>query len=201
MTSEQIHEKLENLYNSPTSKKFINHLIMSYFPIKKVNKVLSKPAVAKFRCALTNVELCSLNDILTAITAEDIKTKFIEMAFGELEMNPPEGMDEIVKPILKDKRIALTGFQTDTFLSWRAYQELYEWVAKKVLAGDKNINWLIKQTMEDETTKAAGSADNANKENRPKLILKPKPKVSTLGDIDCLRELKAKMEAEEKRNK
>ena len=55
--------------------------------------------------------------------------------------------------------------------------------------------------MEDETTKAAGSADNANKENRPKLILKPKPKVSTLGDIDCLRELKAKMEAEEKRNK
>ena len=201
MTSEQIHEKLDNLYNSPASKKFINHLIMSYFPIKKVTKVLSKPAVAKFRCALTNVELCSLNDVIAILNDEEVKNKFIEMAFGELEMNPPEGMDEIIKPLLKEKRIALTGFQTDTFLSWRAYQELYEWVAKKVLAGDKNINWLIKQTMEDDQTKTAGAADNTNKEERPKLVLKQKPKVSTLGDIDCLRELKYKLEAEEKLKK
>ena len=183
MIEKKINQQLDGLYEDQKSKKFVHHLITSYCS-KKIEVVEEAPK-ARFRCAITNYQLISTNDLIGSITEEEnIKIKaFLEaINKNEVSVSSPK------MSALERKSLAVTTKKTDTILSYEAYLGLYKWAKKKAEDGDEFINKLIKPRMEKKLTKRT---DN-------KVVSKPAPK-STFGDLEALQKLKAQFEASEKK--
>lgn len=205
MTAEQIHEKLNNLYDSNSSRNFINHMIRAYFPVDKVEKVWDTPK-GKFKCAITNESLFSMADVLVIIRSDDAKNSFIEnMRTMISEPNKPiKAFDETLKAKLNNRKMGVTGKDTDTFMSLPAYHEFFNWLTKKILEGDKHINGMIAQMQNKEMLdKIEDALPQAEKEKVRALRNNPpteskKPIAATFGDLDVLQQLKAKLESEGK---
>jgi hypothetical protein len=203
MTPQEIHEKLDNMYNGTGSRNFINHMIRAYFPTNKVEKVWDTPK-GKFKCAITNESLFSLNDVFTVINSEEAKNSFLEnMKKMVIEPEKPiKAFDSALKEGLKNKKMGITGEKTDTYLSMPAYQEFFNWLTNKILHGDKHINWLIRQMQNDAMINSIESVVGEGDKDKIQTLRKvvKQPKTATLGDLDVLQQLKAKLEAEEKGN-
>lgn len=201
MASEKIFKKLDELASNPKSKNFLNHLIKSYFPLSKINQVLNTPS-KKFRCVITNAPLISVNDALEHIKSDEFhdwwKTTFMERLKYWVEGETLS--DEPIKSILKGKIIGFTGENTDTFMSQEGYMAFYNWIIMKMLQGDKHINWIIKSMEREQFIKHAEllATDDESKKSLAQLkksILKSnKRATTTLGDLDALKTLKAKLE-------
>lgn len=180
-----IYEKLDNLYRNENSKKFIDHLIKSYIPKSKIEKVVEKPK-GRFRCAITNVKLVAIEDVFKEIGEDKEKqNQFIEHVSSLL--------DDSVKPapkldIFKTNSLALTAKSTDTFLSQEAFHIFFKWIQKKMLEGDKHIYWVIKQMQAEEEFFI--KRVKINDEEKIKFINKKQKVKATFGDLTVLQELK-----------
>ena len=201
MTSEQIREKLDNMYTGTSSRGFINHMIKAYFPMDKVEKVWETPK-GKFRCAITNEPLFSVNDMLTVLHSEETKNAFMEglKAAVDKPSDKISVMTDTIKDAIKNKKMGLTGKDTDTFISQPAYQEFFNWLTNKILTGDKHINWVVRQMRDnaiiDKIEDALPEEDKGKVKSLRTIV--QKPKTATFADLEVLQQLKAKFEAEAK---
>jgi hypothetical protein len=198
MNSKQISTILDNMLSTPKTKNFLNHLVRSYIPMTKVDKVWQVKDKDNFKCVLTRDDLFSVDDILIGMETEEFKTGFTNSlkTMFEDDNNTPN-------PILKfigDKKMGLTGKDTTTYMSYTTYQEFYNWVRTKILCGDKHINWLVGKIRHELFTENNTKTENDIGGNKTSKHNKETAKLATytLGESsDVLLTLKKKLESNE----
>ena len=184
MTQKEIHDSLDVMLSNPKSKNFLNHLIRAYFPITKVDKVWEKPK-GPFKCILTKEELFSAQDILEGIKTEEFQNDFM----NNLKSVFTENFDTshpLVK-LIGERKMGVTGKETNTFMSYPAMQEFYNWVLTKSLIGDKHINWLLSSIRREDKTDTTPDKKQPNNKNIP-----ANTSSFTLGELDSFKKLKEK---------
>ena len=185
MTSKQIHASLDKMLEKNNSKNFINHLVKSYMPISNVEKVFSEESKTEMKCVITGDELISVNDIVNILNSEETKENFMQLIKGTFTQTTD--VDSNLKEMFGDKKLAVTGKNTNTYMSYDTLSAFYDWVFSKSLNGDKHINWLLHSVMPK-------NPFNRNT-NRNSNFKQPKQNASTytLGDASSvLAELKSK---------
>ena len=194
MNQQEIHASLDKMLENPKSRNFLNHLVRSYMPISNVEKVWDTPN-GDFKCVLTRDRLLSVQDVLVGIQTEEFKQNF----FTHLKSIFNEDSDKTspMSKLIGDKKLAVTGKDTTTFMSFPAFQEFYNWVLTKSLGGDKHINWLLGSIRRSSVLDRA----ELTSKDFPTKVQKPKQTNTettySLGDAsDILSQLKAKMEAD-----
>lgn len=184
MTVKEIHESLDQLLSNPKSKNFLNHLVKAYFPITNVDKVWEKPK-GSFKCVLTKEELFSAQDILEGIRTKEFEEDFmnnIKLVFTENFDNS----HPLVK-LIGERKMGVTGKDTNTYMSYPSMQEFYNWVLTKSLQGDKHINWLLSSIRKEDKIEGPSQKKTTN----------AKSQISTtgsftLGELDSFKKLKDK---------
>lgn len=179
MEKQEVFKKLDEIFENKKARGFLNHLIKSYVPHNKVEKVFVTPK-GKFNCVLTNKKLISVNHILNGVKEESFKNDFFEylhnMLKPEVEAVPP------VKKLIGKREMGVQGKDTDTFMSIKVYPHFYDWVMSKYLSGDKHINWLLKNVKVVNPNKPKQKSDNMGVRA-----------TYALGDLEALQKLKSKM--------
>lgn len=185
MTSEQISEVLDNLLSNPKSKNFLTHLIKAYFPVSKIIRISEKPR-GKFKCVLTKSNLISFNEILAEATSKAYKDNLKN--FWEGMTKNYMDRDSPISDILINKNVGVTGSNTETYMSYGAYLEFFNWITLKILSGNKHINWVVKSMQ--------ASKDDLNPFAKYKESAPSSAMVSTfnIGDTDSFKKLKEKLE-------
>jgi hypothetical protein len=194
MESNKIFEKLENLYKKDEkSKSFVLHLIRAYLPVDKCQKVFDIKAAdaPKFKCALTNAKLISINEIFTGMQSEEFKSTFI----NDLKIQMDENGKQIptspaILKITNGRILGWQGKDTNTYLCQDAVQELYNWVATKMLQGDGKINWTIRSMQPKQPQRTNHKSESTYVKQTVK------PATASLGDNDALQALKAKFDSQ-----
>jgi len=194
MSREDINKKLDELFEDKKARSFFNHLVKSYVPNTKVDKVFIKPK-SGFKCVLTNDKLISVNEIL-----EDVKTEeFRDDVFKYLHtmLNPEIEVEAPIKKLMAGRQIAIQGEKTDTFMSMECYTYFYDWVIGKFLKGDKHISWLMGDVNRKKFMKRAMKSNDPDVQNFVKAQEKEEMgnrATYSLGDMSVLQALKDKME-------
>lgn len=195
MTQEQINATLDAMLANPKSKTFLNHLVRAYMPVTNVTKVIQKPK-GDFKCVLTRDSLQSVTEIQSAIADEKVQAFFLENLGKALASK--ESVSELEK-LIGNKKLAFTGKDTTTFMSYQATQAFIDWVITKSLNGDKHINWLlggIRRASFIERAETIQDGGVQKKVENFKKANKPKTATFALSDSsDVLSKLKAQLEA------
>lgn len=193
MNQEQIHASLDAMLTNPKSKSFLNHLVRAYIPTTNIEKVWDTPK-GDFKCVLTREPLFSTQFILEGMKTEEYKENFMNSLKSMFDENIEK--QNAMMTLVGDKKMGVTGKETNTFMSYQAAQEFYNWVITKSLKGDKHINWLLGNIRHESFVKRAetiGDADVQAKIN--KMGKKSHQTTFTLGDAsDVLMKLKEKMD-------
>lgn len=205
MEHDKIIAKIEEIYTrknkegKETGKSFVNHLLKSYLPISKVQKVWdTKP---KMRCCITNMPLCSIEDVWDITHQDEMGKKLVEhMAAAFRGENTPHPLKEQ----LKGRVIAYTGENTETFMCLEAVQAFIAWFQNKVLHGDKNVAWVIKGIRTKETISAIrkklpDEADQKVIDVIEKKAQHPGRATYSLGEMSALQALQEKLKAQEEK--
>lgn len=192
----KIHKRLDRLFESPKSKNFINHLVRSYLPVYKIEKVVERPK-GRFKCVITDQSLISLNEAFEGIQSDDFKNDFLQHA--RTMFDEEQRTESPMKKMLKGRVLAFTGEKTDTYMSQEGFHAFYDWVVGKMLKGDKHINWLLSSMQREQFLDRAELV--ADDEESKKALAKIKSHTNkgrkpstTFGDLEVLQQLKAKME-------
>jgi hypothetical protein len=193
MNKQEITTKLDEMLSEPKKRNFLNHLVRSYVPISKVEKVFDAPKES-FVCVLTGDKLFSINEILEEIQTENFKKEL----FDGLKIALDDKTSSItpIKKLIGDRKLAVTGEKTTTFMSIEVYLEFFDWVITKSLKGDKHINWLLGDIRREVFLDRAKQIDDEKIQNKVKKI-EPKKLGATysLGDAsDALLKLKEQLE-------
>tara|TARA_R110000772_G_scaffold17946_3_gene50062 strand:+ start:185120 stop:185683 length:564 start_codon:yes stop_codon:yes gene_type:complete len=186
MNREKIFDNLDNLLANKHGKNFINHLVRSYVPITKVEKVFIRPQKVKFKCAITSEQLVSINEILKGIQEDKFKDdlfKYLHTMF-----NPNSKEDAPIKKLMADRKLGVQGTKTDTFMSIEGYHIFFDWLATKVVKGDKHITWLMRKAKETITD---GDGNRVKREVEQKEVRA----TFSLGDLPALQALKKKLDS------
>lgn len=186
----EIMHKIDTLYKNQNSKKFLLHLVRAYTPLNKPKKVFNKPEkLSKFKCALTNAKLISVDEVLELINTEDYNKAFMDdlkkMSGLLLEDNKhsEKHISETSK-LTNNRILGYQGEESTTYLCQEGIEVLYEWTCNMVLKGDSSVNWAL-------------GNKTKKKPNKKKPVMKKS--VTKLGDLGVLGDLKKKMEASEKK--
>jgi hypothetical protein len=140
MSQEQIFASLDEMLANQKTRNFLNHLIRSYVPFTKVQKVWDKPK-GDFKCVITRESLFSTQDILEGMQTEEFKKNFMDSL--KLALDETTDKTSAVAKLVGDRKMAVTGENTTTYMSYDTFQHFYDWVITKSLKGDKHINWLL----------------------------------------------------------
>lgn len=191
MTANEIHESLDSMLSNPKTKNFLNHLVRAYFPITNVDKVWEKPK-GPFKCVLTKDELFSAQDILEGINTEEFKNDFLNNIKNVFTEN--FNSEHPLVKLIGERKMGVTGKETNTYMSYPAMQEFYNWVLTKSLKGDKHINWLLKSVNRSSIIDMAQNVDDADVQAKVKKAKKQESATSsfTLGELDSFKKLREK---------
>ena len=196
---------IEKLYDDPKSKGFVNHLIRAYLPVHKPKKVWEFPEDHKnHKCNVCGHELIDLGTVLGRIySSEDYMKDTIDQMRRELEGETIEREDRaVIKHITHGAIQAWQGEKTTTYLCLDCIKDLLNMVTKGILWGDKNIVWITKQMQRDEVFTHIKSHPAVSEQEKPRIEEIHKhadQKKMTFGDIQVLKDLKERMEKEEKK--
>lgn len=182
MTPEQIITKLDQLQSDPKTKNFLNHLVRNYIPFNKLSKVEESPK-KDFFDTITKKDLISSEDWY----------KTTESIHNDATLKEP------IQDLLDNEELALTGQNTNTYMSFKTYKVFYEWIVNKVIAYDKHILYLLGNINRKEfINNYKGIKEEQNKITKIKPVnsyLKSdnKPTTFSLGDFESLKQLKDKL--------
>lgn len=192
MNHEQIIENLEKMLSNPKAKNFINHLVRSYVPMKKVKEIKLRPS-NEFKCVLSHNPLISSEELIDGLLTEEAKKQVIS-DFKDL-FNEKTDNSLFIDNVVGGSNLAVSGENTNTFMSYSVYQLFYNWVITKSLNGNKHINWLlgsIRHASFMERAKNINDVGVQNKVNKYKTTTKA---TYTLGDSsEALLKLKSELE-------
>lgn len=181
MTKETLFLKLDDLLDNKKSRAFLDHLIISYFPVDKVDKVFMKPKDVHFKCSLTNKPLISVNGLLLESQTESFKNELFR--YLHVMFEPDNKVKPPLTKLLERNELAVQGTNTSTYLSLHSYLNFTDWLMTKILKGDKHINWVIKKNI---------SSSFDSKKPKEKEI-EVKTASYSLGEFPELKALKEKM--------
>lgn len=200
MNKQEIFTKLDDMLVDNKKRNFLNHLVRSYLPIGKVEKVFDRPK-GPFVCVLTNEKLFSVQDILEGTQTEEFKKDLFDSLKLALDDKTPSITP--MKKLIGDKKLGVTGDKTTTFMSLESYQEFFDWVITKSLNGDKHISWLLGDIRRESFLERAKQIGDENLQNKIRKI-EPKKQGATysLGDASgALLKLKEQLEKNEIKNR
>lgn len=192
--------KIQELYETPKAKGFVNHLIRSYLPINKIEKVWDWNEGQKHTCNVCGQKLVSIEEVLAATQKPEFMENFIEGIKKDLSGEKRTRDDNpYVKAIGKDKVLGFTGQKTDTCMCMKCCEDLLNMVQTGILMGDKNINYQVNQMRRDQVFNhftENPKIDDAEKEQvkEIKKRVDKKKGITTFGDLEVLQRLKKKME-------
>jgi len=196
MNKDEIFSKLDAMLADSKKRNFLNHLVRSYVPISKAERVFDKPK-GPFNCVLTNVQLFSLHEMLEGTKTEEFRKNFFDSLKLALDDKTPSITP--IKKLIGDKKLGISGENTTTFMSLETYQDFFDWVITKSLNGDKHISWLLGDIRRESFIERAKEFGDDNLQAKVKKI-EPKKRGATysLGDAsDVLLKLKEKLEKNE----
>ena len=196
--------KIQELYENPKSKGFVNHLIRAYLPMYKVLKLWEFKKEQKHVCNVCGQKLFDIEEAFKAISenkesiTKDLTESLSKMAKGETQKRKD---NPYVKAIGVDKVQAFTGEKTDTCLCMQCVQDLLDLTQTGFAMGDKNISYHINQMQRDKvfeqfTKNPALNEEEKDKVKEIKKRVDKKRKVTTFGDLEILQKIKEKMEKE-----
>ena len=200
MNKQEIFAKLDGMLADSKKRNFLNHLVRSYVPISKVEKVFDRPK-GPFVCVLTNTKLFSIQDIFEGTQTEEFKKDFFDSLKLALDDKTPSITP--MKKLIGERKLGVSGEKTTTFMSLDVFQEFFDWVITKSLSGDKHINWLLGDIRRESFLERAKQIGDENVQNRVKK-LEPKKRGATysLGDAsEALLKLKEQLEKNEIKNR
>jgi len=191
---------IQKLYEDPKSKGFINHLIMSYLPIYKTEKVFNFSDKNPHKCNVCQHDLIDVQTVFDKSRDTDyMKDSIHEMAESIQGKEIPYEEKAIIKHVTHGAILAWTGEKTTTFLCMECVKNLLEMVTNGLMTDDKNIIWITNKMKRDQLFSSFKENPALNKEEVKKVdeIHKrvDRKKVATFGDLEVLQNLKAKMEA------
>jgi len=184
-----IFEKIEEMYNEEKPKKFILHLVSSYFPLGKAEKIIENPGKT-IRCSLCYIKLVSINEMLEGVNSEAFKKNFMDH-LSTLFKEGEHKAEHPMKKFIGKRKIGIRGQNTDSSLCPECYKELFSWLTKKLISGDKQLEQVNKKMVKRKPDKPK------DKTKKPKSKFKPQLKTATFGDIKELQELKEKFNKKE----
>jgi len=199
---------IQKLYEDPKSKNFVNHLIRAYLPINKPQKVWEFEDKKPHKCNVCSHDLIDLGTVIGRMhTAGDeyMKDTIDQMRRGLIDGEQiPREEHAVVKHITHGAIMAWQGEKTTTFLCADCIKQILDMVTTGILMGDKNIVWLTKQMQRDQVFthfKESPVLDGEEKKEVETIQKHADKKKMTFGDLEVLQQLKAKMEAEEEKQK
>lgn len=196
MTKQDIFTSLDKMLENPKAKNFINHLVRSYMPITNVSKVMEKPT-GDFKCVLTKDALFSVDDILTGLETEEYKANL--MTYLKNMFDEKSDKTTPIARMVGEKKLGVTGVNTNTFMSYPAFESFYDWVITKSLKGDKHINWLLGSIKRKTFIDRAESIDDGDVQSKVAKYRKEENKgraTYSLGDFEVLQKLKEQLKDE-----
>lgn len=197
MTQEEVHASLDAMLENQKSRNFLNHLVRAYMPVSNIEKVINKPD-GDFKCAISRDTLISVQEILDGVRTDEFKADLMSSLKNMFD-DKADNTTAMAK-FIGDKKIAVTGKGTTTFLSVPVAQELVNWVMTKALSGDKHINWLIGSIKHASFINKGKLTNDKAKEKLEKIAAQnDRTAKYQLGDANnALAALKAKLEGSEK---
>ena len=201
--------KIEQLYEEPKSKGFVNHLIHSYLPVYKVTKVWQFEDKKPYhKCSICGCELLDVETVFSRVQAsKEFAGEFVDQIRKDIAGKPTKYEDRfMVKHVTHGAVMGFTGEKTTSNLCNQCVQDLLNLVTTGLLMDDKNISYQVKKmqrtTVFNSFTESASLNPGEVKvvENIQKKVETNKKHVMTLGDLDVLKNLKSKMEADEAKN-
>ena len=129
MTNEKIVDSLNAMLQNPKAKPFLNHLVKSYVPLKKVLKVMDTPT-EKFKCVISTEPLCSVSDIMNTLETEENKDSFFKNLKNVLSDKDTDR--NVISNLLGGKKLGVTGTDTTTYMSLPTFFVFYDWVITKL---------------------------------------------------------------------
>ena len=202
--TEQMKTKIEQLYDDPKAKGFVNHLIKAYLPTAKIQKVWDWKEGQKHTCNVCGQKLVSIGELFNATRSEGFMENFMENLKKEINGKPVKREDNpYLKVVGTDKVQGFTGEKTDTCMCHQCCQDLLNLVTNGMLCGDKNLNYQVNQMQRDRVFNHFAESPHLDKEDKEKVqeIKKRVDKtkvITTFGDLQALQDLKKKMEQNEK---
>jgi len=192
--------KIHELYEDEKSKKFVNHLIKSYLPINKPQKVWEFEDKKEHSCNVCGHKLIDMGTVMGKMMSskEFMKDSIDQMkirVFGEEEIKYED--IAIIKHITHGAILAWQGEKTTTYLCQPCIQDLLEMVSTKLLTGDKNIVWITNQMRRDQifnSFKENPVLDKQEKEKVEEIKYRADKRKATFGDLEVLQKLKEKMD-------
>ncbi len=175
MENNKILNKLEVLYqqtNEKGQKKnliFVSHLFKSFYPIKKVNIVLSEP----------NDEQCK--EFFCVFSKEKI---FVNENKSTIKLFNQMKEQNKIDILPNMNNIALFGEKTDTYCSLEGLFYFHQWIEEKLRLEDVHFKWLLSK---EKKVKKRVRKNKFKKEKNPNNI------TTTFGDLDVLKNLAEKL--------
>lgn len=193
MESTKIYEKIEKIYQSEKGKKFIIHLIRSFFPLSK--SYFMWDPIENAKCCITGISLLS---------KEEVFKSFMEVGSDQFQYTIKKALGEIteeekspLQKALNGKILGIKTEQSDKLLCQNALDQLFNFYSTQLLKGDKHIKWVGKDMMRRDFVK---NNDVTKEENKSLKKVVSKPATTKLEDFDVLKKLKDKLIKEESNN-
>lgn len=201
MTDEQVYQKIEEMYRTDKGKRFVSHLIHSFFPVDKTWYAFEEiPKNSK--CCITRTPLISKMQAiqLHQEAIPEIMKHMKEMFKVDKDGKPSTEEHPLAKK-LKGRVLAVVCDGSDKMMTAQAYGQLYNFIANKLLMGDGNINFILKRKQAKQMVKHLQDKNIVTNDKEAHVVKKriEKPKTTTLGDLQILQDLKTKMKAAEKK--
>lgn len=194
--------KIQELYENPKAKGFVNHLIRAYLPTAKIEKVWEWEKKHKRTCNVCGHKLVSVGELLDATRKPEFMESFMENMKAHINGKEIKREDNpYLKAVGTDKVQGFTGQKTDTCMCHQCCQDLLNLVTNGMLCGDKNMNYQVNQMQRDAAFKPfldSPAIDDEAKEKVKEIKKKVDKdrKITTFGDLETLQELKKRMEEE-----
>jgi len=191
-----IYKKIEQKYNSEKSQGFIIHLLRSFFPIYKSQYLWDTPEFGEIKCCITGEKLSSKQELMELMMSDEMKNVFIDNLKNLVFVDKYEYPKE-----LKDKfhSLAITCGGSDKYLSPSAFQQLLNFYQTCLLVGDKKIMWVSNNERAKEYVKDAKNNKIIQTKKEENVVHKVVEHTKmTFGDLQVLKDLKKRMEEEER---
>lgn len=177
MSRKKIYDKLDELYVDKKSRTFMNHIVKNYFPLR--NAKLIDQSEVEPRCCISREKLNTLGNLPEE---NQVKGKPFSKPYFE---------EHAYYANFNKRGLAVTGGDSNTYMSYKTYVFFYDWVVIKALTGDKHMGWLLRDTDWSVFMDRAELIDNEEVKKRLTKEAKVSPITTyALGDMDVLRKLK-----------
>lgn len=180
----KINDKIEALYADKKARNFFNHLVRSYYPIKNLERVMTRPT-GSFKCIISGDKLTSVEEVMDNIKSEEFKRDLPNLLKSSIRLD--ENQIEKIGGSL-----AMTTKDTNTYMSIQTIDIFRNWVAVKILNNDNHITWLAKDMIKNtDDGQVKNSLNSKFKKNK---VRSGENTTVTFGDaFESLRALKDKM--------